>query len=172
MIAKIADVEALVSRGRADPESAFAEVRRLAASEEWQTREREVAATTLVEIGKKHPEAVAANALKWAKSDEPFLRRAASEGLRGIVKVRPELVWPVLEKLRADDDLYVRKSVANILRNASGKHADAVLATCRRWAALRDPNTQWIIRDGLRKLKISRAAEAAAILGAPKRDGG
>jgi 3-methyladenine DNA glycosylase AlkC len=170
MIAKIADVKALVSRGRADPESAFAEVRRLAASEEWQTRE--VAATTLVEIGKKHPEAVAANALKWAKSDEPYLRRAASEGLRGIVKVRPELVWPVLEKLRADDDLYVRKSVANILRNASGKHPDAVLATCRRWAALRDPNTQWIIKDGLRKLKISHDAEAAAILGAPKRDVG
>src|SRR3954469_10379715 len=107
MIAKIADIKPLVALGRIRPKRVFPELRRLAANEEWQTRE--VAATALVEIGKKHPELVAANSAKWAKSSDPNIRRAASEGLRGIVKVRPDLVWPVLEMLSRDADLYVRK---------------------------------------------------------------
>lgn len=51
MITKLADVPDLVKGGRTRPEVAFPRIRRLAASEHWQ--EREVAATALVEIGKR-----------------------------------------------------------------------------------------------------------------------
>lgn len=149
-ITKVADVSPLIRSGRRDPALAFPEVERLATSDVWQTRE--VAATALVEIGKRQPEAVLIVAERWAGSDDPNLRRAASEGLRGLVKSDPEAVRPVLELLRADPALYVRKSVANVLRDASARHPEFVLALCRQWARSTDPATHWIIRDGLRKL--------------------
>ena len=169
MISKIADIKPLLSKARANPDAVFPEFARLAASTDWQTRE--VAATALVETGKKHPQRVARLALSWTRSDDPNVRRAASEGLRGIVKVQPALVWPVLERLKADADLYVKKSVANVLRNASAKHPDAVLALCRRWMQTDDRNTRWIVQDGLRKLKGTHPREVATILdGTPPRE--
>ena len=48
MIAKIHDIKELLGRARHEPDAVFPELRRLAASDEWQTRE--VAPTALVEI--------------------------------------------------------------------------------------------------------------------------
>lgn len=161
-ITKIADVKPLVTFGRRDPAAVTEELERLAASPDWQARE--VAATALVEIGKRQPTAVLALARRWARAADPNLKRAASEGLRGLVKAEPESVREVLELLRAAPELYVRKSVANVLRNASARHPDFVLGLCRNWSRSSDPNTHWIIRDGLRKLAASRRVEVAAIL--------
>lgn len=163
MIVKVEDIKPLLARGQIEPEAVLPELRKLAASDQWQTRE--VAATALVEIGKRHPEMVLREARRWAKARDLNIRRAASEGLRGIVKLDPESVRPVLETLRADPELYVKKSVANILRNASAKHPDFVLGVCRHWARSSNPHTRWIVKDGLRKLKGSRPREVAAILG-------
>ena len=163
MIVKIDDIKELLGRGRVEPDAVFPELRKLAASDQWQTRE--VAATALAEIGKRHPVAVLQNARRWAKDHDANVRRAASEGLRGIVKVNPEAVWPVLETLRTDPELYVKKSVANVLRNASSKYPEFVLRICRQWAASRNPHTAWIVKDGLRKLKGARPRDVAAILG-------
>ena len=162
LIVKVQDIKELLARGRIDPRPVFPEIRALAASEQWQTRE--VAATALVEIGRRHAAAVLRQARLWAKDKDSNVRRAASEGLRGIVKVDPEAVRPVIETLRADPALYVKKSVANVLRNASGKHAEFVLGVCRHWARSRSPHTRWIVRDGLHKLKTSRPREVAAVL--------
>lgn len=162
MIAKIHDIKELLARGRVEPEAVFPELRKLAASDQWQTRE--VAATALVEIGKRHPVAVLETAREWARDHDANIRRAASEGLRGIVKVDPQTVRPVLETLRTDPELYVKKSVANVLRNASGKHPEFVLSLCRQWARSSNPHTGWIVKDGLRKLKASRPSDVTAIL--------
>jgi 3-methyladenine DNA glycosylase AlkC len=62
--------------------------------------------------------------------------------------------------------LYVKKSVANVLRNASGKHPDFVLTICRQWVRSSSPHTSWIVRDGLRKLKGSHPRDVAGVLGA------
>jgi len=161
-VTKIDDVRELVRRGRDDLRIVAKELHALAASEDWQTRE--VAATALVEIGKRDPDGVLALAAKWAREADPNVRRAASEGLRGIVKTDPEGVRTVLELLRADDALYVKKSVANVLRNASRAHPDFVLALCRRWAVSRNANTRWIVKDGLRKLRSMGSAEAETIV--------
>ena len=157
MIAKVADIKALLAEGRAEPDTVFGELRRLAASDQWPTRE--VAATALVEIAKRHPAAVLKQARRWAKDPDPNVRRAASEGLRGLVKTDPRSVESVIGLLRADANLYVKKSVANVLRNASAKHPDFVIGLCERWARSSDPHTQWIVKDGLRKLRASRPVE-------------
>ncbi len=135
----------------------------MAASDQWQTRE--VAATAMVDIGKRHPAALLREARRWARARDANVRRAASEGLRGAVKLDPQAVRPVLEMLRADPDLYVKKSVANVLRNASARHPDFVLSLCRQWAQSSNSHTRRIVKDGLRKLKRSRPGEVAEILG-------
>ena len=162
VIAKIHDIKELLARGRVDPDAVFPELRKMAASDQWQTRE--VAATALVEIGKRHPVAVLETARRWAMDHDANVRRAASEGLRGLVKVDPQAVRPVLETLRTNAELYVKKSVANVLRNASGKHPEFVLSICRHWSRSSNPHTRWIVKDGLRKLKSSRRGDVAAIL--------
>lgn len=61
-------------------------------------------------------------------------------------------------------NLYVRKSVANVLRNASRAQPDFVLRLCTSWAQSDSQHTRWISREGLRKLKTLRPQEVAAIL--------
>ncbi|HEX4823203.1 MAG TPA: hypothetical protein VFV19_02715 [Candidatus Polarisedimenticolaceae bacterium] len=125
MIVKIEDIKPLLTRGRVDPEAVLPELIKLASSDQRQTRE--VAATGLVELGKRHPAVVLREARRWAKKMTP-MSGVPREGLRGIVKVDPQSVGPVLEDLRADPQLYVKKSVANVLRNASTKHPDFALS--------------------------------------------
>ena len=162
MINKIADIKPLLLEGRKNPNAILPRLRALAASDSWQ--EREVAATALVELSKRHPESVLAAAAKWVRAHDANIRRAASEGLRGIVQREPERVRPILEQLREDSDLYVKKSVANVLRNATRTQADFVVGLCTEWAQSTNPHTRWIVRDGLRKMKALRPMDATRIL--------
>lgn len=160
-ITKISDVKDLVRRTIDDPASSFPAIRELATSDDWKVRE--VAASVVLEAGKKKPDNIIAEMLVWADDNDPNIRRTASEGLREIARRKPEAVFPVLAKLRADGNLYVKKSVANVLRNAGNYHPEKVLEVCRAWVGNGDKNTAWIIKDGLRKLKLSHADEVDAI---------
>jgi 3-methyladenine DNA glycosylase AlkC len=161
MISKIADIAPLLEQARESPEDVFPAVRALAASPQWETRE--VAATALVEVSKRHPGLVLKECCRMARDVDPNVRRAASEGLRGLVKKAPEEVRTVLEILKADPDRYVQKSVANVLRNASAKHPEFVLRLCEEWWATGALHTRWVVRDGLRKLKTVRPDDVASI---------
>lgn len=162
MVSKVADVHEIVKTGIVNPRKAFPKIKALAKSEDWV--KREVSATALVEISKKQPEKVVAEMFTWSKDSNPNVRRTASEALRHLARKRPADVLPVLENLKADTSLYVRKSVANVLRNASNYDPDFVLGVCSQWATLHDLNTDWIIKDGLRKLKTTRPKAADHIL--------
>jgi len=162
LITKIADIKPLLLEGRSNPGAVLPQLRALAGSQSWQ--EREVAATVLVDLARRHPERVLAAATKWAQARDANVRRAASEGLRGLVQREPESVRSILEALREDSDLYVKKSVANVLRNATRTQPDFVLRLCTDWAISRNPHTRWIIRDGLKKMKALRPTDATRIL--------
>ena len=84
--------------------------------------------------------------------------------MRDIARNEPNKILPVIEKLRTDESLYVRKSVANMLRNAGKRNPGFVLDLCRRWSKYENPNTNWIIKDGLRKLRESREREVGELL--------
>ena len=165
MITKVSDVTDLVNQAIADPSRAFPRILQLAASGDW--KEREVAATILVEAGKKKPGDIVSEMMHWADHVDPNIRRTASEGLRGIARKQPELVLPVVEKLKADSNLYVKKSVANVLRNMGNYHPELVLKTCAEWARDQNKDTAWIVKDGLRKLKAKFPGEVQRILGVP-----
>jgi len=162
-VRKVADIADLVNAGCQRPQSVFKRLRQLAASEDWKTRE--VAATGLVEISKKHAPAVIAEMMKWAKATDPHVRRAASEGLREVARRKPESITAILDSLHGDPDLYVRKSVANVLRNAGNYRPDFVLNVATEWSKTANAHTAWTIRDGLKKLVSAGNEEAIRLSG-------
>ena len=97
---------------------------------------------------------------KWAKDKDHHVRRLSSEGSR------PRLPWSfkldepiknpyatkeVLEALKEDDELYVRKSVANHLNDISKDNPDAMLAIVKGWGT-NNKHTSWIIKHAARSL--------------------
>jgi len=62
------------------------------------------------------------------------------------------IVIEVLEKLKADESLYVRKAVANNLNDISKDHPALAIKTAFAWKKDRDKNTDWIIKHACRSL--------------------
>jgi len=111
---------------------------------------------------------------EWSHDPDEHVRRLASEGCR------PRLPWsfrlvelvadpapalPILENLKADPSLYVRKSVANHLNDIARDHPDKALSVLQSWD--RDhPHTAWITKRALRTLIKEGHAGALTLLGA------
>lgn len=104
---------------------------------------------------------------RWAKDPNPHVRRLVSEG------TRPRLPWamrlpefqadpkhtlPLLDALKDDPELYVRRSVANHLADIAKDHEAIAFAVCERWLEelrkVDDPtlaeNRRWIVRHAVR----------------------
>jgi 3-methyladenine DNA glycosylase AlkC len=108
----------------------------------------------------KYPGEVMAQMLKWSKHKHPHVRRFASEGCRPrlpwamaipVLKKDPSPIFPILENLKEDESLFVRKSVANNLNDIAKDHPEAVAERVKTWKGL-SPETDWIIRHGCRTL--------------------
>jgi len=96
----------------------------------------------------------------WARDENEHVRRLASEGCRprlpwsfrlDALMADPSPVAPILDHLRADPSLYVRKSVANHLNDISKDHPDWMLARLQLWS-LAHPHTLWIAKRAARTL--------------------
>lgn len=110
----------------------------------------------------------------WCEDGSDAVRRLASEGTRprlpwsfrlSAIEASPELAAPILNRLRADPSLYVRRSVANHLNDITKANPAWVLERAAQWGVA-DPHTKWIIRHALRSLIKQGNASALAILGA------
>lgn len=158
----IDDVREIIKKGVHSLHQVLPEIRKLASNDDW--RKREDAATALVEISKKREDEVVNEMIIWTHDKDPNIRRTASEGMRGVARRNPEKILPVIEKLKADDSLYVRKSVAALLRAISKKNPDFVMDLCRRWAELKNRNTNWIIKHGIKKLPEEQQEELKSLI--------
>ncbi len=121
----------------------------------------------------KDPERAMAYMSTWAEDKNPHLRRLASEGCRprlpwGMAlpafKKDPSLILPILEKLKADESDYVRKSVANNLNDISKDHPDLMLDICERWYGA-NKNTDWIVKHACRGLLKAGHERALRLFG-------
>ncbi|MEY4565769.1 MAG: hypothetical protein RLY14_739 [Planctomycetota bacterium] len=101
--------------------------------------------------------------LAWTTEKSDRLRRYSSEITRpcgvwcahiGLLKSKPEIGLPILEKLNMDSSKYVRDSVANWLNDASKTQPDFVLEVTDRWRKeCQSPNTDKIISRALRTIR-------------------
>ncbi|MBD80118.1 MAG: hypothetical protein CL840_14490 [Crocinitomicaceae bacterium] len=97
----------------------------------------------------------------WARHKNEHVRRLASEGCRPRLPwggnfdeaIRnPGIIVPILETLKNDDSLYVRKSVGNSLNDISKDNPDVALETSIRWLKEDHEHARWIVKKGLRGL--------------------
>lgn len=106
--------------------------------------------------------------LTWLDDPNPHVRRLVSEGSRprlpwsfklDAVVLDPGLTKPVLNALRADPELYVKKSVANHLNDIAKEHPEYMLGLVRQWD-LNNVHTAWIVRHASRSL-VKQGHQAA-----------
>jgi 3-methyladenine DNA glycosylase AlkC len=121
----------------------------------------------------KYPLEVMKQMLAWSSNKNHHLRRLSTEGARPKLPWSPALrnfitdpsqSFPILENLKNDDSLYVRKSVANHLNDISKDHQELVLKTAKKWHG-KTKNTDWIVKHGLRTLLKKGDKKALAIFG-------
>lgn len=111
---------------------------------------------------------------EWAVGENQHVRRLVSEGTRPRLpwagrlpefQKDPKPVLELLEKLKADPELYVRRSVANNLNDIAKDHPDLVLETLQRWQKAQDKNVGWVIKHASRTLIKDGHTEALSLLG-------
>jgi 3-methyladenine DNA glycosylase AlkC len=108
---------------------------------------------------------------KWADDKNYHVRRLASEGSRyrlpwsfnlDEVTKSPEVTKSILEKLKGDEELYVKKSVANHLNDFSKKNTKYMLDLMNSWDKT-NPHTAWIVKHASRTLIKSGHPDSLAI---------
>ncbi len=126
----------------------------------------------------QHQDRMLSQIMEWTRDPNPHVRRLCSEGARPRLPwgkrvpaliTRPGLTIPILEALKNDPSLYVRRSVANHLGDIAKDHPDTACEVCERW--LREgasPELKWVIRHALRYPAKYRIASALRIQAAAK----
>ena len=110
-----------------------------------------------------YPEETLLKMTEWAKSENFHLRRLASEGLRpklpwakklDTFTNNPEPVFGILEILKEDEVMFVKKSVANHLTDWLKVNKEPTVELIKKWSQSNNKNTKWIIKRATRKINI------------------
>ncbi|MBT6402316.1 DNA alkylation repair protein [Candidatus Woesearchaeota archaeon] len=116
---------------------------------------------------------------KWTKDENAHVRRLVSEGTRPRLPLEspirmfvkdPSPIIPLLEELKDDDELYVRRSVANNLNDISKDNPEVVVKTLKRWIKGASKDRMWLIRHSLRTLFKRGNKDALELMGYLKPD--
>lgn len=122
----------------------------------------------------RYPDATLDRLKVWTEDSSAHVRRLVSEG------TRPRLPWasrlrqfqkdpaPVLELLellKDDSELYVRRSVANNLNDIGKDHPLILVETTSRWMKDATEERRWLVRHALRSAVKRADPDALAILG-------
>ena len=112
---------------------------------------------------RKYPEKCLKQMKSWAKSENFHLRRLASEGLRPKLPWSPKLdtfnenpkpVFEILELLKEDEIMFVKKSVGNHLTDWLKVNYEPTKKLLKEWQTSKNKHTQWIIKRATRKIEI------------------
>tara|TARA_B110000285_G_C15069716_1_gene587196 strand:+ start:260 stop:1369 length:1110 start_codon:yes stop_codon:yes gene_type:complete len=121
-----------------------------------------------------HPEKSFKLFQRWIKDPSPHVRRLVSEGTRPRLpwasrlrklQADPSPIIPILEALKDDPELYVRRSVANNLNDIGKDHPQLVYQLLAKWQIGSNKNRDWVISHALRSAIKRCEPEALALLG-------
>ena len=122
----------------------------------------------------RYPEQTMSKLRAWTQDSNEHVRRLVSEGSRPRLPWAPQLTQfiadpapalALLESLKDDSSLYVRRSVANHLNDISKDHPQVVLDTLQAWRVGASEQRLWLINHALRSLLKKGDPGALAILG-------
>ncbi|MDQ6989409.1 MAG: hypothetical protein Q9M19_05955 [Mariprofundaceae bacterium] len=121
----------------------------------------------------RYPKASMAQLQAWAIHPHEHVRRLASEGCRPrlpwamqlpLFVQDPEPVITILEMLKGDASLYVRRSVANNLNDISKDHEVRVFELAKQWSGV-SKDTDWLVKHACRTLLKQGHVETLALFG-------
>lgn len=107
----------------------------------------------------RSPDRTLRRLLEWTRDPNPHVRRLCSEGTRSRLPWAQRIpafakdaspVLPILEALKDDPELYVRRSVANHIGDIAKGQPELAFAICERWLKRASPERRWLIRHALR----------------------
>lgn len=111
---------------------------------------------------------------RWVNDSSPHVRRLVSEGTRPRLplagRIRrfqddPQPVIALLDQLKSDPSLYVRRSVANNINDIAKDNPEVAIRTLERWHSDGDANVRWVVRHAARTLVKQGHPAIFAILG-------
>lgn len=102
------------------------------------------------------------------KDKNKWIRRFGVVTLRAFATDKknpiPKRAFQILDLVMKDSERDVKKAVAWILRDMSKKESQKVFEFLMRWATDANKDTQWIIKDGMRKLSKENQEEILSVL--------
>ncbi len=125
----------------------------------------------------KDPHRIIKKLRSWVKDENVHVRRWISEGTRPLLpwggKIQSFIKKPetlgLLKNLKFDDEMYVRKSVANHLNDISKNHPDLVVSTLKEWIKkspkIHLDKIHWIKKHALRTLIKKGHGNALSLMG-------
>lgn len=122
----------------------------------------------------KYPTKTLALLKKWTRDESHHVRRLVSEGTRPRLpwasrlkdfQQDPEPVIALLEVLKDDPEIYVRRSVANNLNDISKDHPERVNQLASAWLNKASKQRTWVVKHGLRSLIKQGNLNTLALLG-------
>mgnify|MGYP003451571156 FL=1 len=122
----------------------------------------------------RHQAATLARLAEWTTDPSEDVRRLVSEGTRPRLpwasrlrafQADPRPVLALLERLKDDPSLYVRRSVANNLNDIGKDHPAVLVATAKRWMKNATEQRRWIVRHALRSAVKRGDSGALGLLG-------
>lgn len=122
----------------------------------------------------RYPGETLARLHEWVEDRDVHVRRLVSEGTRPrlpwgmrlkMFQHDPSPVLALLDKLRDDPELYVRRSVANNLNDIGKDHPDLLARTAARWLKGATPERRWIVGHALRSAVKRGEPGALKVLG-------
>lgn len=122
----------------------------------------------------RHEAATLKRFRQWASDPSEHVRRLVSEGSRPRLpwasrlpsfQKNPAPVLALLELLKDDPELYVRRSVANNLNDIGKDHPDLLATTAKQWLKGASENRRWIVQHALRSAVKRGEAGALEVLG-------
>lgn len=124
-----------------------------------------------------YPEKTLERLKEWAQDKSEHVRRLVSEGTRSRLPWAPRLrrfqedpapVVELLELLKDDPELYVRRSVANNLNDIGKDNPEVLYEVARCWMQDATDERKWLVRHALRSAVKKSKSEAFEILGFKK----
>ncbi|MBD3312969.1 hypothetical protein GF345_00845 [Candidatus Woesearchaeota archaeon] len=117
------------------------------------------ACSILADILAEHPEKYN-DLIKWTKSSNPWLRRAAAVtlaiGVKRGVKIPLNKQLQISDKLMLDKDYFVQMGVGWMLRDLALRYEDCILRRLKKW---KGKASQVIIRRAVERVSRKRRSE-------------
>lgn len=142
---------------------------------QYEVTKRFTAEFSLRAFVERHPEKTLAVLRRWARDPNVHVRRLVSEGTRPRLPWAPRLrrfqkdpaeALALLELLKDDPELYVRRSVANHLGDIAKDHPELAVRVAAAWRKGAGPERRWVVAHGLRGLVKKGHPGALRVLGA------